>query len=121
PASPCATPRSWPGMPTPERPSTTTEPAATSTATASTSSPPTSPAYRQPTPSVPPRMGYRGVVRAVNDAPVVLARRAKVRDITTLPNCGRYPLAHGAAAHADCHFASTPAKVTIRSRWRLVP
>jgi integrase/recombinase XerD len=34
---PCATPRSWPGTPTPEPPNTTTAPAATSTATASTS------------------------------------------------------------------------------------
>ena len=45
PASLSATPRSSPGMPTPEPPSTTTALAGNSTATESTSSPPTSPAY----------------------------------------------------------------------------
>lgn len=37
------------------------------------------------------------------------------RDIPDPPNCGRYPLAYGVAARADCRFAVTPAKVTIRS------
>src|SRR5690606_14993253 len=44
------------------------------------------------------------------------SRAPEGRDITQPPNCGRYPLAYGVAARADCRFAVTPAKVTIRSR-----
>jgi len=55
----CAITRSWPGMPTPAPPSTTTALAATSTATAFTSSPPTSRACELLSQRVIPRLARR--------------------------------------------------------------